>query len=124
MGWNQQATALVSLCGLCLWSRGDLIDPPRPIAAVSKARSGYLVQQAEDVVLVDHLRNVVNLRPWGRLVVAVAELQERDLIHRLDLRDVPLPGEAQEAGEVRARQDQQERQDPSEPECSPFTTWI
>eukprot|EP00983_Pelagomonas_calceolata_P102129 1158771-Pelagomonas_calceolata.AAC.3 len=51
-----------------------------------------LVQEAEDVVLVDHVCNQFHSRPGAGLVVSFTELQEGHLIHGLDLWDVAFPG--------------------------------
>ena len=63
----------------------------RRAARVQVPEVQLLVQQAEDVVLVDEVADEVDGRPGPRLEVAVAELRERDLVHRVDLRDVALP---------------------------------
>lgn len=50
-----------------------------------------LVKEAKHVVLVDDILDQLYCRPGRGLVVALAKLQEGNLIHRLNLWDVALP---------------------------------
>ncbi len=54
-----------------------------------------LVEQAEDMVVVHDVGDELYCGPGRGLVVALAQLLERHLVHRLDLWDIALPAKAQ-----------------------------
>ncbi len=70
------------------------IAVPQPSCSISPwlhCLHAYLVQQAEDVVIVHYVLDLLHSGPGRGLVVALAQLEERHLVHGLDLRHIAFP---------------------------------